>query len=299
MYTFKPLTELKVAVFDHTANSTQLIRNQLAAYKQRWNESLATNLAIYYPGDDLPLNVPIIVSSSFQHLVPSLTAIIVPTLAEFTHYHLRQAVIDPVVVSTEDPIEAQQWLDSLATTFAFDTETASILSSEEQSQLSDELSDAAIPDDSPLEAKAQHLALVQPLRSKLASSALVMNKNQTTMYSFADSESSAFVISSNPATDKVVLDFLTSTNSTVVMHNALFDMRLVYNRTGKFITNFEDTQLMYATIRNNTNSFLSKVGLKELAKHIYRDWAVSKDLFGIENKFNPELIHYSGVDACA
>ncbi len=120
-----------------------------------------------------------------------------------------------------------------------------------------------------------------------------------TMYSFAIDEENAFVIiNEDQAMEDMVLDFLINTDSTVVMHNASFDMKIVKYRTGKFIKHIEDTQLLAWTYLNHTFTPNAKVSLKHLAGNIYGDWAV-KDLFGIEHKYNPELLHYSGVDACA
>jgi len=290
MYRFKESTDIPlIQVFDHTGQLRQTIRNTLAAYKKRWNESLATKLVVINSIDELIPDVPVILAAYQAHQLPSKLHphILVPSLNELTHKHLRSLVINPVVHYTKDPVEAKQWLNSLPDLFAFDTETASLYSDEDKLQLVEQLEQTI------------SLEEAQPIRSKLASNALVMAKNQTTMYSFSISESEAFVIDANEETNPIVLDFLTSTDSTVVMHNAMYDMRLVYNRTGKFIKHYEDTQLMWATIKNNTNSFLSKVGLKELAKEIYKEWAISQDFFGIEHKYNPELIKYSGTDSMA
>ena len=331
-YTFKQVTTPLFYIYDHIGTSHQLIRAQLKSYKTRWNQSAAEHLIVITHPSEATLPIPIITAeyrmTDFSQ--PQLGGfILLDALNQFTHYHIRQALINPTVEYTKDPIRAAELLNSLPATFSFDTETASKYSDDEikemetelatieteyntklqhwQKELTTELALGTLANDKNILKFKNNIASIpnekleatQSLRSQLASNALVMAKNQTTMYSFAASEQTAFVISSELDTDQLVLDFLTTTKSTVVMHNAMYDMRLVYNRTGKFITNFEDTQLMYATLKNNTNSFLAKVGLKGLAGHIYKDWAVSKDLFGIEHKYNQELIHYSGVDAMA
>jgi len=291
-YSFRPITELKLVILDHTEKLKNHIKITLRDYKSRWNESLASNILIVSKVEEIPPGVPVIVADYHTANLPStlvnpITAI--NSLSDLTHYHLRKCTIDVVVEYTECPIKTKELLTTLPTIFAFDTEAASILSNEDTLEVQAQLSAL---DQSDLHA-------TQTLRSKLASNALVMQKNQTTMYSFAGTENAAFVISSNNATDSVVLEYLTETTNTVIMHNALYDMRLVHHRTGKFIKNFEDTQLIWATILNHVMTDKAKVGLKGLAGTVYADWACSKDLFGIEHKFNEELINYSGIDACA
>lgn len=143
------------------------------------------------------------------------------------------------------------------------------------------------------------LASVQPTLSKISSNALVVQKNQYTMFSFASNESEGFVIDANPDTISLVLDFLTTTESSVIVHNALFDIRKINWETKKHVKNVIDTQLIWATILNHVDTFNAKVGLKGLAGKIYGKWAVTDDLFGIENKYNPDLIEYAGIDAIA
>ena len=328
MHSFVTITTPLIAILDRSGQLHHHIKLQLAAYKARWKSSLASNLVVLSDISELPEGAHLI-APSYIDVPMHIAHTAIPSIQELTHYHLRAATIEPTVAYYTTAEEAQSALTELSNLFAFDTETASIISDEQLIALKDQLAELTAQYDSgrahwqqalaaeeslgalanstniakcqsELEAiNLNYLPTAQLIRSKLASSALVMAKNQTTMYSFAQSEDTAFVIDSNPDTDPIVLDFLTSTQATVIMHNALYDARLVYNRTNKFIHNIEDTQLMWATILNHCDTFKSKVGLKGLAGHIYSDWAVSKDLFGIEHKHNPELIHYSGIDAAA
>ncbi len=268
-YSFKPITELLVQVLEHTGTLKPHIRAQLANYKRRWNESLATNLEVISDISEHTPGVPIILASYLADQLTSriATPILLPTVGELTHQHLRAAVINPIVKHTTDIVQAKQWLESLPNVFAYDCETA----------------------------KADGIEDIVKVKM-----ALDVHRNQLTMYSFAATESESFVIiNENQAMEDMVLNFLTSTTSKIVMHNASFDMKIIKHRTDKFCLNFEDTQIIWRCINNHTNTQKALTGLKYLAKHIYADWAVAPDLFGIEHKYNPDLIHYAGVDACA
>ena len=103
MFSFKPITECLVAVLDKSNSNQQHIRNQLANYKTRWGESLATNLTIISSFDEATEGATIIapsyLQSSLHHNVHTITSI-----NQMTHYDLRAAVIRPKVnlVTIED-----------------------------------------------------------------------------------------------------------------------------------------------------------------------------------------------------
>jgi len=301
MTSFIPVTDHKIAILDQSGTFTPYIREQLVKYKSRWNESVAHQLTIHTSEYDIPEGVTIIAPDYNQPTTLHNPTLLVPSINLMTHYDLRAAVIDVHVSYTKDPVEAKQFLDSLKPVFAFDTEAASKYSDEELEELKIKLAETIDfynpePNETPEQASARELAMLddtQPIRSKLASNALVMSKNQTTMYSFADAEDRAFVVDSNPETDEVVLNFLTETTSLVIMHNALYDMRLVYNRTKKFIKNFEDTQLMQSVIKNNTNTLKAKVGLKLVAQPVYREWAVANDKNMSSSIYTNEVVQYN------
>ena len=113
------------------------------------------------------------------------------------------------------------------------------------------------------------------------------------MYSFAENETEATVIiNEDQAMEDMVLEFLTTTESTVIMHNASFDMKIVKHRTGKFIKNIEDTALLAWCYLNHADNFQAKVGLKELARKVYANWAVAKDSFSTF-KYTDEVVNYN------
>lgn len=130
------------------------------------------------------------------------------------------------------------------------------------------------------------------------STGLSVQLDEITMYSFAYNEQEAFVISNeSEEMQDLVLTYIVEAKHKWLIHNASYDLKLVHWHTGKFPADFEDTQLSTFALTNNTNSLRTKLGLKANVAKIDPDYAVAKDLFGIENKYNAELIDYSGKDA--
>jgi len=254
-------------ILDSTGQNTSYIRQQLVKYKKRWGTSLANNLAIIHVIEEAIAGSTIIVPQYILNTLPSSKPIAkyetVPSINAMTHYDLRAATLEVKFKYTKDIIEARSWLNSLPKVFSYDCETAK----------ADGLED--IP------------------KVKLA---LDPRRNQITMYSFATSETEGFVISNeNQAMEDMVLGFLTTTESKVIMHNASFDMGIIRHRTGLFIKNFEDTQIMWRVIDNHVEPNKALVSLKHLGKRVYKNWAVSKDEFNNVIVYTNEVVAYNSL----
>lgn len=270
MFKYRPESTCELVVYDNTGQMKNHIKAALRDYKTRWNESLADIIGVTDNLDELGFDHTVIVPEFISYSINPLRfkkLITVDAIQNLDMYTLRRAVVKTNVRVIKDINEAALYLDSLGPIFSFDTETAPAIESDVLSQK--DLS-------------------------------LDVFRNQITMYSFAEDEENAVVIiNENQEMEDLVLKFLTTTESKVIMHNASFDMKIVKYCTGKFIKNIEDTQLLAWAYINHADEFQSKVGLKELAGKVYGAWAVAKDLFGIENKYNPDLHLYSGIDAMA
>ena len=126
------------------------------------------------------------------------------------------------------------------------------------------------------------------------------SREEITMYSFGIDEENAFVIiNEDKEMQDMVMEFLTSTEKTMIIHNFQFDGKWIKYLTGRYPKSYEDSQLLVWAIKNHANTYEARSGLKLLASIVYKDWAVSADLFGIEHKYNTELHRYAGIDACA
>ena len=96
-----------------------------------------------------------------------------------------------------------------------------------------------------------------------------------------------------------ILHWLTNTTVSQIWHNASYDFRQIYYRTGKFPLNYEDTQLLAKGILNHVETFKAKTGLKELAGQWYGAWGISSDNFTIAQMFEEHVLLYAATDACA
>lgn len=135
-----------------------------------------------------------------------------------------------------------------------------------------------------------------------------------TMHSFSTTNVKSIVLIDTPAIRELVFEFLTTTQSSVVCHNLAFDMRPIYRATGKFIPNYEDTQLIAQAYLNNAKQPL--FSLKALAGNLLGDWANAKTSFNLYEdstaysnpdlqyvgtnpdwqQYNLPLIYYAGLD---
>ena len=139
------------------------------------------------------------------------------------------------------------------------------------------------------------------LQSKLQATALDHPSHCTiTHCSLAASENEAYVIIiDNDKVRDVVLNFLVTTNTKQVLHNASFDFKHIYHYTKKLPKNYEDSQIRAKCILNHVETWKANTGLKELAGKWYGDWGISSDNFDISQMYQDKVIRYAATDACA
>lgn len=193
--------------------------------------------------------------------------------------------------STNNPLQAIRWLSSIPSDIiACDFETASRYTDEQKLAFSNQLS--SLP---PNSLESHHL------KQLISSDGLSHpSLSQVTHFQYAYSESHAFVIIlDSPRITDIVLNWLVTTSITQIWHNSSFDFQYIYHHTGKFPLNYEDSQLLAKTLLNNVNNQKAQVGLKYLQGYKYGDWAVSSDSFHLSQMYDPTLLKYCAVDACA
>lgn len=139
------------------------------------------------------------------------------------------------------------------------------------------------------------------LESRLSATALGHASHCTiTHCSIAINDSEAYVfILDNTYITNLILNFLTTTTIIQVWHNASYDFRHIYYHTKKMPLVFEDTQILSKTILNHVNTWKANTGLKELAGSRYGSWGISSDNFTLSQMYEPTVIHYAAIDACA
>jgi len=85
----------------------------------------------------------------------------------------------------------------------------------------------------------------------------------------------------------------------LVIHNALFDLKIMYVRTGRFPQNYEDTQLLLKSLINNADTWKAKVGLKDVMGEYYApEWALY-DKYEPDNLKDEKFLSYAATDGAA
>jgi hypothetical protein len=188
--------------------------------------------------------------------------------------------------------KAKQFLDQVRTSpiFAADFEVAIKYTSDEIEEWKRLLQKAELT-------KLERVSL----ESRLAATALDHPSHCTiTHCSIATSDSHAYVfILDNPSITNYVLNFLVTTLQQQVWHNASYDFRHLYYYIGKFPINYEDSQILAKCLINHVEIYKARTGLKELAGTWYGAWGISADCFTLAQIYEPHVLHYAAIDACA
>lgn len=201
-----------------------------------------------------------------------------------------QYSIDVKYESTNDPVQAKKWIDSLPDLFAADFECAVRYSEDTIKQAKDDVKNLELP-------KKQRV-----LQQSIAKATALGHPSHCTIthcsIAISDREAYVFIIDSQEIAD-VVLDFLVETEKVQVWHNYCYDGRFIRYYGGGDAKNVEDTQVFAKTLVNHVEIVKAGVGLKQLAGHWYGDWGISADHFTIEQQYEEKVIKYAAIDACA
>lgn len=194
--------------------------------------------------------------------------------------------------STSDVYDANHFLYTIKQQplFAADFETASRYTPSDIEQFQQQLLDPSLT-------KLQRI----DIQSRIAATGLSHPAHsRLTHCSIATSPDHAYVfILNNKRITDLVLNFLVTTPIRQIWHNASFDFKHILHHTGRMPILYEDSQLFAKCILNHVDTTLATVGLKELAGHKYGTWAISPDNFDISQMYEPHVLHYAAVDACA
>lgn len=121
-----------------------------------------------------------------------------------------------------------------------------------------------------------------------------------THLSVATSSTEGFVlVCESVVMERILLKWLIETEKHQIWHNFSFDGKYIYQRTGKFVKNYDDTQQLAKSLLNHVNVWKANTGLKELMGWKYGDWAISADNFGTKTMKDPKVIKYAAIDAMA
>lgn len=192
--------------------------------------------------------------------------------------------------STNDPKKAKEWLENLPELFAVDFEAAIKYSDAEMLEAKEKADDTTL--DKKERIAYQSIAKASPLGHP--------SHCQITHCSLAWSDRDAQVlIIDSEKIKSIVLDFLTTNKKKQIWHNYSYDGRLIKYFTGKDAIDIEDTQILAKTLLNHVNVFKASSRLKDLMAEYYGDWAIDSDYFHVSQQYEPKVLKYAAIDACA
>ncbi|MCP4489796.1 MAG: hypothetical protein GY820_21135 [Gammaproteobacteria bacterium] len=123
---------------------------------------------------------------------------------------------------------------------------------------------------------------------------------RTTHFIFGLSEShSVIMVTDTAQKEMMVWRWLRMFKGLLIIHNTLFDLKIMYHRVGALPQNYEDTQLMLKTLVNDADVWKAKVGLKDVMGSYYSpNWALYNQYEPDRNK-DPKFLDYAATDGAA
>jgi hypothetical protein len=201
-------------------------------------------------------------------------------------------------IKVDFEVHANRWhiaksLEELAKhkVLSFDTETAGVYTKAERAEAKAYLKNNGIP----LDMKIFSLQVAE--NSGLSFPSL----SSTTHFIFGTSESSSVIlVCDNPMLEMFIWNWVAEYNGLLIIHNALFDLKIMYHRIGRYPKNYEDSQLLAKCLTNNVEVWSSKVGLKDLMGSYYDpSWAILTEEYEPDDLRNPKFIKYCSIDGAA
>jgi hypothetical protein len=173
---------------------------------------------------------------------------------------------------------------------SFDTETRGLYLKEERAKATRIISDDEIkPED-------KKVAYLIANNSGLSFPSLV----RVTHFVFGISEDFSIIfIANDPSTEMLIWNWLKEYPGKLLIHNTLYDLKIMHNRVGALPKDYEDTQLLAKAMINNADSWKAKVGLKELMGDDYDPaWTLIHD-YEPENLKDFKFLRYASIDGAA
>jgi len=118
------------------------------------------------------------------------------------------------------------------------------------------------------------------------------------IFGLSESDAIIFVVN-GPKTEQMVMKWIVDYTGKLLIHNSLFDLKLVHHRTGRFPIDFEDTQLLAKCLINNTQDWHSRTGLKHLMGTHYDPRWTEIESYDIVDYKNTAFLRYSSIDGAA
>lgn len=173
---------------------------------------------------------------------------------------------------------------------SFDTETAGVYSKEERKQAEKLLATAK------LSPKHRTEYSIVASNSGLSYPSLV----RTTHFIFGlRNNYSIVLVTASRNEEMLVWNWLKTYKGHLIIHNTLFDLKIMYHRVKAFPQYYTDTALMAKCLINNADNFKSLIGLKELMGSYYKpEWSLF-DSYEPDNLLEPKFLEYAAIDGAA
>lgn len=125
---------------------------------------------------------------------------------------------------------------------------------------------------------------------------------KVTHFIFSCSINHSYIIIPNSYNEEMrIWEWIKNYKGTLIVHNSLFDLKIMYERLKQLPKNYEDTQLIAKTLINDADDFNARTGLKTLMNGYYDPkWAMLDD-----EGYNPEdlqkksFLNYCAIDGCS
>lgn len=98
---------------------------------------------------------------------------------------------------------------------------------------------------------------------------------------------------------KAIMDWIVNYPGKLIIHNSLFDLKIVHYWTNKLPKDFIDTQLLTKTVINHTENWKAKSGLKDLMSGHYDPRWCEIESYDIQDFKNEAFLRYSAIDGAA
>jgi len=178
---------------------------------------------------------------------------------------------------------------------SFDTEVQSVYSQEEIKEAKQLVKSKEFPEYS---RDDQKLLKQVAKASGLSNPSLV----KVTHFIFGVSEDFSYIlISTNPQTEQRIWEWVSNYQGKLVIHNALFDLKIMYNRVQQLPLDYEDTQIEAKCLINDADEFKARVGLKLLMGEYYDPkWTLlDEEGYNSTDYKKESFLSYAAIDGAA
>jgi len=123
---------------------------------------------------------------------------------------------------------------------------------------------------------------------------------RTTPFVFGlDIDRSVVIVVPGRHMELLVWNWLRNYRGKLLIHNALFDLKVMYHRIGELPYDYDDTALMVKTLINNSDVWKAKSGLKDVMGEYYSPaWSLF-DEYEPANPSDPKFLDYAAIDGAA